>query len=115
MKLILIALSIAILLIGCAAQQKIVLPNGEEGLVIDCTSTRWSECFRAAGEICKSGYKIYERAMGEFTESKIPLTELKEKEVNKGKGLESDQPLYKPQQPPPVVLDDKYMVISCNT
>ena len=110
-------LCVAVLLVGgCAVQQHIILPNGEKGIVIDCTTSRWSECFKTAGDLCKSGYKIYERAFGEFTESKIPLTELKMKEVAKGSNLENDHPLYQPKQPPPppVVLDDKYMVISCN-
>jgi len=92
---------------GCASigQTSIVLPNGSRGLVVDCSHTQWSSCFVAAGTLCPNGYNIFERAKGEFTESKIPLTEM---ENSSGKLMIPQSSQLQLQK-----LEDKYMVISC--
>jgi len=105
MNKILIGLVVLLLLpIGCSvAPTKIVLPNGANGLVIDCSGTGWSSCFVAAGETCPNGYKIYERTKEEFTDSKIPITDLPNK---------ADMPVL-PEKQRNILPVDKYMVISC--
>lgn len=97
--------SVGAIVTGCAQTASITLPNGGKGLIVDCTNSQWSTCFTSASDSCPNGYKIYERTLGEHTESKIPLTEMKEKTSS----------LYLPQHQQPIKLEDKYMVISCNT
>ena len=109
MKYLIGIILFGLVLQACSTTNYIVLPNGQKGLVIDCTQTKWSACFKSAGELCSKGYEIYERAIGEFTESKIPITELPKKaktEVNK-------MVVGNPMQHS-IMLEDKYMVISCS-
>ena len=72
----LVGILLSVFLISCSVSNSIILPNGEKGLVVDCTNSLWSECFKSAGEMCPKGYDIYERSKDEFTESKLPITEL---------------------------------------
>jgi len=81
--------------------QKIVLPNGEQVLTINCTGIGMNGCFALAGDTCPKGYKIYERTKDEFTESKIPTSELKAGDLDLS---------VKQVQP---TLKDQYMIISC--
>lgn len=55
------ALAAAVLMVpGCATTRVKPLPDGQHGLVVDCSgaSLTWSHCYRKAGEVCPLGYTI---------------------------------------------------------
>ena len=97
-----------LLLSGCqsletALVEPITLPNGNQGLTIDCTSYGWATCFKAAGEKCPSGYAIHERSMQQNTKSELATEPLGEGEETH---IKDHTPLVRARE-------DKYMVISC--
>lgn len=105
MKKIIFALSISLLVILTSCQFKpdtIILPNGQQGLVIDCTNIGWPGCFKVAGDACKNGYAIHERTQLENTQSEIPVKPLPEID------LTSRMPI------PEAEIKQQYMVISCS-
>ena len=108
MRYMVIGMLLSVFLISCSVTNSIILPNGENGLVVDCTDTLWSECFKSAGEMCPKGYDIYERSKDEFTESKLPITELPKRVEGKGASMIIGKSQY-----PPIIRKDKYMVIAC--
>jgi len=108
MRNLVIAVLFSIIVVSCSVTDSIVLPNGQKGLVVDCSNTLWSECFKTAGEMCPKGYDIYERTKDEFTESKLPITELPKRVEG------SDARLFVGEAQPQIVIrKDKYMVIAC--
>jgi len=108
MKTLMVAVAFSIIGVGCSVTNQIVLPNGQKGLVVDCSNSFWSECFMSAGELCPKGYDIYERTKDEFTESKLPITELPKRVENKDSSL-----LIGDTKPQMIIRKDKYMVIAC--
>ena len=93
-------------MIGCAQLyivEKITLPNGKQGLTVDCTNYGWPACFKEAGDTCPNGYDIYERTKQENIDTKIPLTEPSDTEPSAGMVRESHS----------LAQHEKYMVISC--
>jgi hypothetical protein len=55
------AVTLAILLGGCATAKTTYLPSGEQGYSIDCSGTAltWGKCYEKAGELCEArGYEI---------------------------------------------------------
>ena len=58
------AFVLAVLLVsGCATTRVKALPNGQPGLLVDCSgdSLSWSHCYQKAGEVCPHGYAIIKR------------------------------------------------------
>ena len=108
MRNIVIVVAFGIIGVGCSVTNSIVLPNGQKGLLVDCSNTLWSECFKSAGEMCPKGYDIYERTKDEFTESKLPITEL----PKRVEGADSKLSIGE-AQPQIIIRKDKYMVIAC--
>lgn len=55
-----IALSAVVALSGCAVSHKTVMPDGRQGLSINCSGTAmsWNNCYEKAGEQCPHGYDI---------------------------------------------------------
>ena len=90
--------------IGGAIAEKVTLPNGSQGLTVDCTAYGWSACFKAAGEACKSGYAIHERSMEENMKTEVPTEPLEDV----SKKLIAEMPTGHLRE-----KKDKYMVISC--
>lgn len=68
---VIITISLAILLSGCAGMNPltepwtdtIVLPNGQEAVSINCGGilNSYSDCMRKAGEKCPGGYEILDK------------------------------------------------------
>ena len=108
MRDIIVGILLSLFLISCSVTNSIILPNGEKGLVVDCTNTLWSVCFKSAGEMCPKGYDIYERSKDEFTESKLPITELPKRVESNEASMIIGESHY-----PPIIRKDKYMVIAC--
>lgn len=54
--LIILAFTIA----GCATTDKIILPSGEEGLMIRCEEVL-SYCYKQASKSCPGGYEIKDK------------------------------------------------------
>lgn len=51
----------AVLLYGCTTQRTVYLPDGRQGLSINCSGTMqsWEACYIKASDICgSSGYEI---------------------------------------------------------
>jgi len=86
-----------------AEMEAITLPNGNPGLVLDCTAYGWTACFKTAGEACPGGYAIHERSMDENTQSEIPVEP------------PAAQNTVVPESRHRLPHQEKYMVISCKT
>lgn len=94
----------ASIIAGCVKQQivePLTLPNGKPGLIVNCSGYGLPECFKAAGEACPNGYYIYERTIGENTETVIAVEKPSDWKSSVGDGYLERR--YK----------DKYMIVSC--
>lgn len=51
---------IAVLLNGCIANKPVALPNGQQGIAVDCSGAgyNWSYCMNKAAKACKGPYQI---------------------------------------------------------
>lgn len=51
---------VVVLLSGCAVAHKTVLPDGRQGLSINCSGAAqtWNGCYEKAGEQCPHGYDV---------------------------------------------------------
>jgi hypothetical protein len=47
-------------LTGCAVAHKTVMPDGRQGLSINCSGSAmaWNQCYEKAGEQCPHGYDV---------------------------------------------------------
>lgn len=64
MRNILICLSIAVCLSGCATANKTYTSDGKEGYSITCSGSalNWGMCYEKAGQLCgQKGYEILEK------------------------------------------------------
>ena len=89
---------------GCAMQpiaEPLTLPNGQAGFVVNCSGYGLSDCFIAAGEVCKDGYYILERTINNDTKTTIVVEKPTEWRAAVGDGYIERH--YK----------EKYMIISC--
>lgn len=55
-----VALAVLAFLWGCAVAHKTVMPDGRQGLSINCSGSAmaWNQCYEKAGEQCPHGYDI---------------------------------------------------------
>lgn len=51
---------LALTMTGCATTDKIILPSGEEGLIIRCEEVL-SYCYKQASKSCPDGYEIKDK------------------------------------------------------
>lgn len=54
------AVIVASSLSGCAVSHQTVMPDGRQGLSINCSGSAmtWNQCYEKAGEQCPHGYDI---------------------------------------------------------
>lgn len=54
----------AIALAGCIAPKPVTLPDGSQGLAIDCSGTAsdWADCMNSAAKACGGPYKVLSQA-----------------------------------------------------
>lgn len=60
MKLIITVTAIFILSACATTSEKIVLPNGEQGVAVRCEEFL-KDCYREAGRSCPNGYEVIEK------------------------------------------------------
>lgn len=60
MNRIVFALTLVAGLSGCAAAHKTVMPDGRQGLSINCSGAAmsWNYCYEKAGDKCPHGYEV---------------------------------------------------------
>jgi hypothetical protein len=58
-NVVILALGV-ISLTGCAAAHKTVMPDGRQGLSINCSGAAmsWNQCYEKAGDKCPHGYEV---------------------------------------------------------